>query len=65
MTLEGENFFSTLNSLASHADVFSSSSKNAFVGGEQSCSHFSMNQTNLNLENEEMIVAVNAIYAIA
>ena len=37
-------------SLASHADVFSSSPKNGFVGGyEQSCSHFSMNQTNLNL----------------
>ena len=50
MTLEGENFFSNLNSLASHADVFSSSPKNAFVGGyEQSCSHFSMKQTNLNL----------------
>ena len=50
MTLEGENFFSTLNSLASHADVFTSSPKNACVGGyEQSCSHFSMNQTNLNL----------------
>ena len=48
--LEGENFFSTLNSLASHVDVSTSSPKNACVGGnEQSCSHFSMNQTNINL----------------
>ena len=45
-----ELFFSTLNRLASNAEVFTSSPKNASVGGyEQSCSHFSMNQTNLNL----------------